>query len=131
MVLAERGRAVAVEPQHLGQRRDAVGPLPVLPGNAVAISVIDPMLLSGGCGRSGAPRVGEQSAVVWKRLYLSPLFASLSTVGMWIGPPNALDWPKPMSSIRTMRRSARPSGGFTSNAAGALALRASSAVSWG
>ena len=30
--LAEGGRAVAVEPQHLGQRRDAVGPLPGLAG---------------------------------------------------------------------------------------------------
>ena len=28
--------------------------------------------------------------------------ARRSSVGMWIGPPKALDWPKPMSSISTM-----------------------------
>jgi hypothetical protein len=33
--------------------------------------------------------------VVWKQLYLSPLFASRSAVGVWHGPPNALDAPKP------------------------------------
>jgi hypothetical protein len=31
-----------------------------------------------------AVRVGEQSAVVWKRLYLSPWLAILSSVGMGI-----------------------------------------------
>ncbi len=34
---------------------------------------------------SRATRVGEQSAVVWKRLYLSPWLASRSSVGMGIG----------------------------------------------
>ena len=32
-----------------------------------------------------ATRVGEQSAVVWKRLYLSPWLARRSSVGMGIG----------------------------------------------
>ncbi len=44
VVLAERGGAVAVEPQHLGRIGHAVGTLPVWPGNAVAVSVIEPML---------------------------------------------------------------------------------------
>ena len=34
MGLAERGRAVAVEPQHLGQRRDVVRTLPGLAGKS-------------------------------------------------------------------------------------------------
>ena len=34
---------------------------------------------------SRATRVGEQSAVVWKRLYLSPWLARRSSVGMGIG----------------------------------------------
>ena len=40
---------------------------------------------------SSACRVGEHSAVVWKRLYLSPLPASFSKFVVWHGPPNALD----------------------------------------
>src|SRR5882724_1856136 len=73
-------------------------------------------------------RVGEQRAVVWKRLYLRPFFASFSQVGIWTGPPNALDWPKPMSSIRTITTFGAPLGGVTLNAGGALALRASISV---
>ena len=47
---------------------------------------------------------------------------------MWIGPPKALDWPKPMSSISTMSTFGAPAGALTSNRGGALALRASSTV---
>ena len=47
---------------------------------------------------------------------------------MWIGPPKALDWPKPMSSISTISTFGRPVGAFTSNRGGAFALRASSVV---
>ena len=32
---------------------------------------------------------------MWKRLYLSPLPASRSAVGVWQGPPKALEAPKP------------------------------------
>ncbi len=73
-------------------------------------------------------RVGLQSAVVWKRLYLRPPAASFSTVGMLIGPPKALLWPKPMSSISTITTLGAPCGAFTSKRAGAFALRASSSV---
>ncbi len=52
---------------------------------------------------SSAWRVGEQSAVVWKRVYLSPSAASRSKVGVLIGPPKALEAPKPQSSISTTR----------------------------
>ena len=38
-----------------------------------------------------ACRVGEQSAVVWKRLYFNPFAASRSATGVAHGPPNALD----------------------------------------
>ena len=47
---------------------------------------------------------------------------------MWIGPPKALDWPKPMSSISTMSTFGALAGALTSNRGGALALRASSVV---
>src|SRR5262245_42919715 len=58
-----------------------------------------------------AARVGEQSAVVWKRLYLSPFLASRSAVGVRHGPPNALDAPKPTSSSRTISTFGAPVGG--------------------
>ena len=66
VVLAEGGRAVAVEPQHLGQwRRRCWGVAPVWPGKAVAVSVIEPMLFMWWLRPvSRAARVGEQSAVV-------------------------------------------------------------------
>ena len=45
--------------------------------------------------------MGEQMAVVWKRLYRSPAPAMRSAVGMGTGPPNALDAPNPTSSSST------------------------------
>ncbi len=48
-----------------------------------------------------ACRIGEHSAVVWKRLYRSPPAANRSAVGMLIGSPKALEAPKPTSSIST------------------------------
>jgi hypothetical protein len=58
-----------------------------------------------------AARVGEHSAVVWKRVYLSPLAASRSAFGVWHGPPNAFDAPKPASSISTIKTFGAPVGG--------------------
>ena len=55
--------------------------------------------------------MGEHSAVVWKRMYLSPPWASRSAVGVWHGPPNADDEPKPASSIRTTSTLGAPLGG--------------------
>ena len=40
-----------------------------------------------------ACRVGEQSAVVWKRVNLRPLAPSFSKFGVWHGPPKALEAP--------------------------------------
>ena len=108
------------------------GRAPVLPGKAVATSMIAPALFVWWLRPvRSATRVGEQRAVVWKRLYLSPWLASRSSVGMGIWPPNVLGWPNPMSSIRKTMTLGAPCGGFTSKRAGALALRASSAVSRG
>jgi hypothetical protein len=45
-----------------------------------------------------------------------------------IGPPKALLWPKPMSSINTITTFGAPSGAWTSNRGGAVASRASSVV---
>ena len=47
---------------------------------------------------------------------------------MWIGPPKALEAPKPMSSISTITTFGAPSGAFTSKRGGALAFRASSSL---
>ena len=55
--------------------------------------------------------MGEQSAVVWNRLYFSPFAASRSAIGVLIGPPKALEAPNPQSSIRTISTFGAPSGG--------------------
>src|ERR1700687_4931864 len=47
---------------------------------------------------------------------------------MWMGPPKALDWPNPMSSISTMRTLGALAGALTSNRGGGVALRASNTV---
>ncbi len=59
---------------------------------------------------SRACRVGEQSAVVWKRLNLRPSEARSSAVGVLHGPPKALEEPKPASSIKTMQDVGRTFG---------------------
>ena len=65
-----------------------------------------------------ACRVGEHSAVVWKRLYLSPFAARRSNVGVRHGPPNALEEPKPASSIRTTSTLGAPAGGRSGSIGG-------------
>ena len=67
---------------------------------------------------SSAARVGEHSAVVWKRLYFSPPAASRSALGVAIAPPNALDAPKPTSSSRTTSTFGAPAGGRTCSIGG-------------
>src|SRR4029079_12819428 len=67
---------------------------------------------------SRAARVGAHSAVVWKRLYLRPLRASRSAVGVAHGPPNALDAANPTSSSRTTSTLGAPSGGRRGSIAG-------------
>src|SRR5215212_7017441 len=64
---------------------------------------------------SSAARVGEHSAVVWNRLNFSPVAARRSAFGVAHGPPNALDAPKPASSISTTRTFGAPSGGRSSS----------------
>ncbi len=58
-----------------------------------------------------AARVGEHSAVVWNRLYRRPPAASRSAVGVWHGPPKALDAPNPQSSSRITSTFGAPLGG--------------------
>jgi hypothetical protein len=57
--------------------------------------------------------VGEQSAVVWKRVYFSPRAATFSKVGVRTGPPKALDAPKPTSSMSSTTTFGAPSGGIS------------------
>ena len=67
------------------------GRIELYPGADVAISVIPPMPTEWWLRpESSAARVGEHSAVVWKRLNFSPDAARPSAVGVWQGPPNAL-----------------------------------------
>ena len=56
--------------------------------------------------------MGEQSAVVLNSLYLIPFAASASSVGVGIGPPNALEAPKPTSSVRMSKMLGAPAGGW-------------------
>src|SRR5690242_18074051 len=105
------------------------GRTPVWPGQAVAVSMIEPVLAEGWLRPvSRAMRVGEQSAVVWKRLYYSSFFARRSASGMRQGRRKALLWPKPMSSMRTMTTLGAPLGALTWKGGGALALRTSISV---
>ena len=67
---------------------------------------------------SSAWRVGEHSAVVWKRVYFSPFAASRSAVGVLHGPPNALEAPKPTSSSRTTSTFGAPAGGRSGSIGG-------------
>src|SRR5262245_44912468 len=60
-----------------------------------------------------AARVGEQSAVVWNSLYLKPLFARRSRVGVGIGPPKVLAAPNPVSSVMISKIFGAPSGAVT------------------
>lgn len=50
---------------------------------------------------------------------------------MLMGPPNALDMPKPMSSINTTSTFGASEGAFTLKRGGGVALRASSTVECG
>jgi hypothetical protein len=78
----------------------------------VAISVIPPIPTAWWLRPvSRACRVGEHSAVVWKRVNFKPPAANRSAVGMRIGPPKALEEPKPTSSRRTTSTFGAPAGG--------------------
>src|SRR4249919_2141486 len=68
-----------------------------------------------------AARVGAQSAVVWKRLYLRPCPARRSAVGVAHGPPNALEAAKPTSSSRMTRTFGAPTGGRSGSMGGNFA----------
>src|SRR5207342_2469696 len=68
-----------------------------------------------------AARVGAQSAVVWKRLYLRPCPARRSAVGVAHGPPNALEAANPTSSRRMTRTFGAPTGGRSGSIGGNFA----------
>src|SRR5581483_4234858 len=59
---------------------------------------------------SRAARVGEQRAVVWKRVYRKPIFARRSRFGVGTCPPNVPHCPNPASSIRMIRTLGAPAG---------------------
>ena len=67
---------------------------------------------------SRAARVGEHSAVVWKRVNLTPALATRSKFGVSHGPPKALEDPNPASSMRMIRTFGAPAGGRTGSIGG-------------
>src|SRR6266404_311056 len=98
-----------------------LGSTELYPGAPVAISVIPPMPAEWWLRPvSSAARVGEQRAVVWKRLYFSPVAASFSAFGVWQGPPKALAEPNPASSIRMISTFGAPLGGRNCSIGGNL-----------
>ena len=57
-----------------------------------------------------AARVGEHSAVVWNMLYRRPALASLSKLGVGIGPPKVDAAENPTSSVRMSKTFGAPLG---------------------
>src|SRR5215470_12504100 len=91
-----------------------LGIWPVYPGKLLPSSVMQPVAQEWWLRPvSRAARVGEHSAVVWKRVYLRPFLASLSRLGVGTCPPNVPHWPKPQSSIRIRRMLGAPAGALT------------------
>ncbi len=84
--------------------RRCSGRIELQPGAEVAISVMPPMPTEWWLRPvSNACRVGEQSAVVWNRLYRRPLAARFSRFGVRHRPPKTLDPPNPTSPRRLTR----------------------------
>src|SRR4051812_37993309 len=82
------------------------------PGAEVAVSVMLPIDTEWWLRPvRSACRVGAHRAVVWNRLKRRPPWARRSAVGVWHGPPKALDAPKPTSSSRMTSTFGAPSGG--------------------
>ena len=64
--------------------------------------------------------------MVWNSLYLNPLFANRSRVGVGIGPPKVLAAPKPVSSVMINKTFGGPFGVVTAlgkSGVDSLALR--------
>src|SRR3954451_9347444 len=98
-----------------------LGRIELYPGADVAISVIPPIPTEWWLRPvSSAWRVGEHSAVVWKRLYFRPFAARRSAVGVAHGPPNALAAPNPTSSSNTTSTFGAPAGGRSGSIGGNL-----------
>jgi hypothetical protein len=88
------------------------GRVPLYPGAALAISEMTPIpTLWWLRPVSVAARVGEHRAVVWNRLYFTPVSAKRSAVGVRHGPPNAEGAPNPTSSIIISSTLGAPAGG--------------------
>jgi len=103
--------------------------MPEFPGNAVASSMMAPVFTTWWLRPvRSAMRVGEQRAVVWYWLNFRPAAARESITGIGIGPPKALGWPKPMSSIRMITTFGAPAGAVTRKGGGGVASRTSSVV---
>lgn len=104
VILAKPGGVVAVLAENFGDGAAALGKDAVVAG--ITKTTLHIMPVSALCGLRPvirAARVGEQSAVVWKRLYFTPLSATLSMFGVGTGPPKLPAAPKPTSSVMISR----------------------------
>ena len=85
------------------------------------------MVASGENSRPGRRTQGD----VWKGYTADHCWQGDPRSGMSIGPPECLDWPNPMSSMRTIQHVRLPAGAVTWIRGGGVALRASRMVLWG
>jgi hypothetical protein len=123
VALAELRRRIAVELEGSAIGALSFGRMLLLPGAAVAISVIAPMPTEWWLRPvSSACRVGAHSAVVWNRFSFSPPAARRSAVGVSHGPPKADDAPNPTSSRSTINTFGAPVGGRSVVIGGYLVL---------
>jgi hypothetical protein len=129
VVLAEGGRAISVKPQHLSDGRHAVGTLACLIGECRGgfrngTEIVHVVIAAAQQRRAG----GRAECCCVELVVPESVICQLSTVGMWTGPPNALDRPKPLSSSRMIRILGALAGALTSKLGGGAAFLALNTV---
>ena len=122
VALAELRGRVAVQLQRLGQRRAGVRADRVVArrrGRDLRDPAHADRVVVAAREQRRARRRAERGRV--EAVELEPSPASRSAVGVWQGPPKALEQPKPASSIRTIRTFGAPAGGRSGSIGGNFA----------
>ena len=114
VVLAVEGGAVAVQPQHLGERRHVVRPLSRVAGERGGrLGDRRPCCSSGGCGRSAAPCASaSRRPCCGTRCSAAPPAPGGRRSACGPARRRRSGLPKPMSSIRTRTTFGAPAGGL-------------------
>ena len=122
VALAELRRRVAVELERLRERRAGVRADRVVArrrgGDLRDPAHPDRVVVAARQQRRARRRAQRRRVEAGE---LQPIPASRSAVGVWHGPPNALEHPKPASSIRTIRTFGAPAGGRSGSIGGNFA----------